>query len=74
MMKMKEKDKEQENFTAEFKIPDTKSVVDNLRQELQKAHKIEMKNVKEKYKPQIDTICCCGDKRCSIGPFTEIQR
>lgn len=77
-------DNEGDDSTPMFKIPDTSSVLNKLkdtqmsalRREHQEIQEEEDKEDKKKGKPKkkkknVTAICFCGDPGCRIGPFTE---
>lgn len=81
--------KDEESGGLDFEIPDTKSVLGGLdeqltrRDEIQKEHQDLMekeeedvkkgKKKKPRQKPKGGTICFCGNPHCNIGEFVELQ-
>ena len=80
--------KEEESTGLDFKIPDTKSIIGGLddqltrRDEIQRDHQDQMEEEKEdvkkgkrkpRQKPKGGTICFCGNPHCNIGEFVEQQ-
>lgn len=81
--------KEEESGGLDFEIPDTKSVLGGLneqltrREEIAREHQDLMekeeedvkkgKKPKKRQKPKGGTICFCGNPHCNIGEFVEIQ-
>jgi hypothetical protein len=73
-------DDDDNSFDAGFKIPETKSVLAGLQDQLRGQHQEEMdeedkkkgKNKKRQKRPGGE-ICCCGNPFCRIGPFNQIE-
>lgn len=65
------------SFDAGFKIPESKVLLEDITDILQKEHKFETsereKNGQSNKKVQKrgGTVCCCYEPNCRIGPFVE---
>ena len=79
-------DDEGNDFSAGFKIPETKSVLEKLpdRNAIQADHQRQMEEEDEKEKKKNGkpkkrqrrpktSICFCGNPHCGIGPFVETE-
>lgn len=83
MSGFKYKDKEQEqdednSFDVGYVLPETKSILNTLGEELRAAHEQEAEEDEKQGKPKKQrkrgTICCCGMPGCSIGPMMETEK
>ena len=72
-------DDEENDFTAGFKIPETKSVLDDANKFIREQHQEDMKELEEaekkgqakRQKPKPGVICFCLEPSCRIGGFIE---
>lgn len=77
IFKMKPEEEKENDFDCGFKIPDTKSVLSSLTEQLQKDHQAqseeEEKNGTKNKRQQKrgGTICMCEEPNCRIGPMIE---
>lgn len=82
IMKEQKQETVDDSFEADFKIPETTTLLAELNdvfmEELRAEHKFEMEEI-EKNEPnknkvrqrQGGVICCCGEASCRIGPMME---